>query len=211
MSGHPLPEPDEDDRKIAALDQTFFQSSAMIRLESISNFAQSLWKSLMIVNGGAIVALFTLIGNSDLAVDKFWLWWAFLTFAIGLGATLLSNFGAYVTQSAYWQHDMSGAWNAQEQMHGRPPKWVKEVAHSSSLGTMFEWGALGSAILALAAFLVGSWCALKAVIPSSNHLASSAIVSSSKVPSRAKPQAPHSSPPDRKPLSVPPEGQPQAH
>ena len=159
---------DDDDRKIAALDQHFFQSSAMIRLESISNFAQSLWKSLMIVNGGAIVALFTLLGNSDLAVDRYWLWWAFFMFAIGLGTTLFSNLTAYVTQSAYWQQDISGAWNAQEQMHGRFPKWEKNVNRSSAIGNVFEWTALVSAIIGLAAFLGGSWCALTAVIPASN-------------------------------------------
>lgn len=191
MSGHPRPGPDEDERKIAALDQTFFQSSAMIRLESISNFAQSLWKSLMIVNGGAIVALFTVLGNSDLTVDKFWLWRAFFIFAIGLGATLISNLGAYVTQSAYWQQDMSSAWNAQEQMHGRQPRWEKEVDRSSSLGAMFEWSALGSAILALIAFLVGSWCALNAVVPPSSHSTSSTIARSAISPPRDKPQAAH--------------------
>lgn len=182
--------PDDDDRKIAALDQGFFQSSAMIRLESISNFAQSLWKSLMIVNGGAIVALFTLLGNSDLSVDTYWLWWAFFLFAVGLGGTLFSNLTAYLTQSAYWQQDISGAWNAQEQMHGRPPKWEKDANRSSALGTAFEWTALGSAIIGLAAFLGGSWCALTAVIPSSGHVASASSPKHTPKP-RDKPKAAH--------------------
>ncbi len=89
-------------------------------------------------------------------------------FAIGLGATLFSNLTAYVTQSAYWQQDISGAWNAQEQMHGRSLKWEKDVNRSSAIGNVFEWTALVSAIIGLAAFLGGSWCALTAVIPASN-------------------------------------------
>jgi len=173
MSGGQSPVSTDDDRTIAALDRDFFQSSAMIRLESISNFAQSTWKGLMIVNGGAIVALFTLLGNTTVIVERTGLWWAFLLFSFGLAATLFSNLTAYVTQSAYWQQDMGGAWNAQELMHGRAPKWEKDVRRSASLGQFFEWVALISAVLSLLAFLGGSWCALQAVTPAGSGNASS--------------------------------------
>lgn len=207
MNGDGPPSPDDGDRKIAALDQSFFQASTLIRLESISNFAQSLWKGLMLVNGGAIVALFTLIGSTNQAVDRSWLWWAFFIFAAGIGSTLISNLTAYVTQSAFMQQDMSGAWNAQEQMHGRPPKWIKDVERSSVYGTVFEWIALGSATVSLIAFLAGSWCALNAVIPTVKSYSQTVHPRPMRVPPPDRHLVPRPSPPDRKPLSAPPSRQ----
>jgi|GEM_PF-1875180 len=150
-----------DDRKqIAALDAQFFREDAMRRVESLSQFAQSAWKGLMIVNGGAIVALFTLIGGGHAEPDPAKLWWAFGAFVLGLGGTLGSNIAAYLCQSAYLRLSASSAWNAQEIMHDGSPRWDEEKEHRS--GSIWEVVSLAGAGLGLGCFLLGAWLALDA-------------------------------------------------
>lgn len=135
----------------------------------------------MLVNGGAIVALFTLLGNASMKVDAARIWYAFFAFALGIFATLASNLVAYITQSAYFQQDTSSAWNAQELMHGRPPKWQKALDREIKIGGFTEWTALVAAVVGLLAFLVGSMLALSAVVPA---VSATPKVSTAALPSK---------------------------
>ena len=164
--------PSPEDRQIAALDIQFFRDDANVRLESLSQFAQAIWKGLTLVNGGAIVALFTVLGNVDLAVDKTKLWWAFAAFAVGLITNLASVLFAYLTQSAYWKQSVHSVWNAQEIVLGRPHKYDTEKIFG--IGSKAEWIAFCLAIASLLGFVCGSMFALQGVLvdrPSVHHKA----------------------------------------
>lgn len=60
-------------------------------------------KSLVALNGGAIVALFTLLGHVEsLSVRAAPLWWGFAAFAGGLTFAVLSNVIGYLAQDQFF-------------------------------------------------------------------------------------------------------------
>ena len=81
-------------------------------------FAQSLLKNLTIVNGGAIVAILTFIGNTQSAFDTAQLWQSVSAFSIGLGSVLLSYLSAHACQSYFHGFHMGAAWKAQTDAKG---------------------------------------------------------------------------------------------
>lgn len=168
------------DRKIAEVDSAFWREDALKRLDGASGYAQAVWKSLMLMNGGAIVALFTLIGNSGAAVERYWLWWAFGSFVLGLASTLGSNATGFVCQSYYMHQSTKRAWNAQEIMHSRKP--VFDEKKPGVLGELWEIVSIVLAVCALLLFIVGSGFALAALKPGEQV---------ERVPALASPSDPH--------------------
>jgi len=151
------PQPERD---IAAHDHTYFREDAFRRLDAISQYALAIWKGLMIVNGGAIIALFTLISAGSVKLNGAPLWWAFASFGLGVALTLFSNLAAYICQSSYMRQGAQTAWNALEHMHDRPGRWEPDKEYR--MGAIWEYIALGAAGLALVCFVAGSWLALEA-------------------------------------------------
>lgn len=64
-------------RAIARHDYEDFKAETAERLKLQAEMAHAALKGLTLANGGAIVALFTFLGNSRSAVDRGDLWWAF--------------------------------------------------------------------------------------------------------------------------------------
>lgn len=129
--------------------RTYWREDAIRRVESLSQFAQALWKSLMLVNGGAIVAILTFIGNTKITVDPASIWWAMACFVVGLAATMFSTLAAYICQSGY--------------MRGSAESLFGEDTPTNQ-GEGWEWAAIAGIGAGIACFLVGSFIAMSAVL-----------------------------------------------
>ena len=131
------------------------------RLEYTVQYAQAGMKSLFLANGGAIIALITLVGNSSADVGPNGLFWAFVWFGFGLGSCLSAYFFGANSQD----HLMNAAFN----------EALEAVAKANNTGESFaakNWEtkatislhiAGGLAILSLILFLAGSFTALFAI------------------------------------------------
>ncbi|XUU61000.1 hypothetical protein ACRAQ6_01655 [Erythrobacter sp. HA6-11] len=72
-----------------------------IRHQAAVEYAQSAVKSLILVNGGALIALLTFIGNSDVEAGPRGMFWSFVWLGLGLASALFALFPSYVSQSNY--------------------------------------------------------------------------------------------------------------
>lgn len=153
---------DDADREIARSDMAFWQEETLRRFDALTQFVLSAWKGLMLVNGGAVVALLTLAGNAADRVDGRALRHAFEGYGAGLVATLLSIVAAYASQSFYFQYSASQHTGAQHEAAGKPG--LPRQQRFQTRGRISEWVGLGVAVCGVAGFAVGSWFALSAVL-----------------------------------------------
>jgi len=162
------------DRAIAELGVHLFREHALKRVDLAGQTAMSAWRGLTLVNGGAIVALFTLVGSGNVAVEAGAIWKAFAAFSVGLTLSLSSNICGYYGQAYYLQLSLKQLWNAQNRMHGRPGKRVPEKG--SLRGSIAEYIGIGAAIGALISFVVGASFALSAALLNAPQQALPALV-----------------------------------
>ncbi len=155
-------EDEEAFRKIAEADYKAYLEEAGERLRFQTEFSQSALKNLTFVNGGAIIALFTFIGNDNAQFDANYLRWSFAAFLIGLFLSLFSYIGAYFSQGMFMHVTIIQAWNSQLRMHGFDEKYdfKKEI----KLGNVNLYLAIMLAVGSLIGFGVGSYCALEGVL-----------------------------------------------
>lgn len=73
----------------------------MHRLEAQNELGQAALKSMMLVNGGAIVGLLTFVGNKGTVANACALKMAMGMFGVGLFLGLLAYFGAYFSQAQF--------------------------------------------------------------------------------------------------------------
>lgn len=157
------PAPDAaEERAIALLEYENLQTDAGRRLEHLNGAAQSVLRGLTVANGGAIVALFTFIGNARPSVDAASLKTAFAFYGGGLILTLLASFASFFTHSAFMMSDIEEMRNARDRAHGR--QGDRDYMTHYARGNLCEVIGVVSAVLALAAFLIGSWFALSGVL-----------------------------------------------
>jgi hypothetical protein len=161
-------DPELADRHIAALDFEFAKADVLERLRFQASFAEVGWRSLALINGGAIVGLFTFIGNAKPATNPSLLWTAFALFAAGLVMNILSIMGGFLAQAFYMKATTSTAWNKQAQMHGHQPQYVDELRAEMRAGNIWEMIAIAASMLSLAAFIGGAAFSLVAVTPSAS-------------------------------------------
>lgn len=156
----PETEISEVDRRIAKLDLDLIRDDAIRHGELSGQIAMSAWRGLVLVNGGAIIALFTLVGSGAVRVVGDAIWWAFAAFSMGLALALASNICGYLGQ-AYWLLDSSARlWNARDRMHGRPGSRPTDKWDAN--GMKAAYASFFTATLALLAFIAGAWLALSA-------------------------------------------------
>ena len=155
-------EPTPVDREINRADYTAFLGESADRLKFQVEFSQSALRNLHLVNGGGILALLTLVGNSNVQYDARVIWWAFFWFSSGLIASLIAYFGAYFSQSFFMNIAVQQAWNAQAISHGlNPPHdWSRDWL----IGNRALWGGIAAATSSLLAFVVGSFVALGGIL-----------------------------------------------
>ncbi len=158
-----LNEVDEEvSRQIAKLDYEAYLDESNERLRYQTEFAQSALKNLNLVNGGAIIALFTFLGNDGVAFDKSAIWWSFFLFSIALFLSLFAYFGAYFSQSYFMQVTGNQMWNAQRRMHGYEETY--KFDREMKLGNFALYLAIGLTIASLLLFVAGAFFALQSIL-----------------------------------------------
>jgi hypothetical protein len=150
-------------RKVAELDFELAKVDASERLKFQSDFAQAAWRLLTLVNGGAIVALFTFIGNAKPAIDHGLIWSSFVCFCAGLAFCALSIGAGFFAQAYYMKSNISVAWNKQAEMHGYAPAYTDVQKSEERTGEIAEYVGIGCAALSLISFIAGAACALSGV------------------------------------------------
>ena len=155
-------EDEEAFRKIAEAAYKAHLHEASERLRFQTEFSQSALKNLTLVNGAAIIALFTFIGNDNAQFDPNQIRWSFGAYLIGLFFSLFSYFGAYFSQGMYMHVTFFQAWNSQLRMHGLKEKY--EIDRQMRIGNVHLYLAVTLALLSLFAFGLGSYWAVEGVL-----------------------------------------------
>jgi hypothetical protein len=148
--------------EIARLDYENLKVDVAERLRFQVEFAHGTLKGLTLVNGGAIVALFTLIGAVPNAVEHSRAWWSFAAFAVGLVLVIVASCGAFFSQSFYMKSSVVQMWNEQHKMLGeaRDEDYVSDYKR----GELAEFGGIVAAFLSLGAFITGAGFALSGAL-----------------------------------------------
>lgn len=154
-------------REILGLDPESARAELLERLKFQVGYSEAIIKSLILVNGGAMVALFTLIGSASTAAvfrfDTKALWAAFALFAAGLALTLLAAIGGFFSQGFFYGVTQQELWMAQEaRLTGCIPK--DERPAGLRRGQAAQYAGVACAILSTACFSIGAGVALSAVL-----------------------------------------------
>lgn len=139
-----------------------FKADATQRLQFQHDFAQTSLKSGVLVNGGAIVALFTFLGHDKATITPDALWWSFGWFVGALGAGLVAHLGAFLSQAFYMrvsELEAVASRNAMARLMDAPGHAESE-ARALKRGNIAMGTALVASALSLVGFVIGAACAL---------------------------------------------------
>lgn len=143
-------------------------SKAATRYESAGDIATLGLRSVLLANGGALVALLTFVGNAQNTVRAPELmWWAYSMFGLGLFAALLSTFCAFQTQSDYARQGDATADRIYFHTIGhiaQAETEEKEADRYRSAGQRWEWAGVSLFLISTVCFLVGTFFGLFALI-----------------------------------------------
>lgn len=156
--------PEERQIEIAKLDYEFSKQEFSERLRIQETLGTAGLKALLIVNGGALIALFTFIGNTGAAstisdVDS--VWRGFACFVAGLAAAVAAHVTAYFMQASFGHQTVFEMWNAQAKALGDVPKHDPLTAYRAGYAYMVVTVVLVLASLIL--FCLGAGLALAGV------------------------------------------------
>jgi hypothetical protein len=131
------------------------------RLKFQVDFAQAALKNLTLVNGGAIVALFTFLGHDGERLNLRLLWWSFASFSLGLIFVLAAFLAAFYSQLFFMNTSQYQMWNSQLEIVGRNPE--HDFIAEFKKGNCALIVAIALAVLSLIVFVVGAGFALGGV------------------------------------------------
>jgi hypothetical protein len=153
-------------REIARLDYAAQTAEAAERVKHQILLVDRGLQGMLLINGGALVALFTLIGsNAHLRLVPLFVWSSFGAFAAGILLSLLANLGAFISQGQYHATAQFTAWEAQRVMQDLPSGYADQAASAYRFGRQAEIAGIVAALLALVAFVAGCGLALAGVLP----------------------------------------------
>lgn len=163
--------PPEAWAKIAEGDLAAARADAAERVKAQLTIADAAIKALMLANGGAMIALFTFIGNpvarspAALPFNTGRLWVAFACFVVGLTAALLCYVCAFVSQDRFYNQAMVEAWRQQ----GAWPRGAATMPDDRERGLNRQGvrayaAGLMLALIGIAAFMIGCGFALSGVL-----------------------------------------------
>ena len=155
---------DKPARSKSDKDYAAFSEEASQRLRFQIEFAQAAIRNLLLVNGGAVLALLTALGNSVMHPEPRGLWWSFFWFALGLSAALAAYFAAFYSQLYFYNSSLSEAWNAQQVAHELPE--THNPLPDFQKGNRALVGGVVTAIISLSSFVIGAFVALGALVRS---------------------------------------------
>lgn len=156
--------------KVTELRRASAQAEFMERVRTQTVLAEKLLAALLLVNGGAMVGLFTFIGNMQkrglsLRLDTALLWWSFWGFVLGLVATLTAFAMAFLSQHHFSQSCQFEIMRYdREALNGAVEDNAIERAEVVAGGKFYAAGIIltfGS----IAAFMLGCGLALAGVLP----------------------------------------------
>ncbi len=159
--------------KVAELDYETARGDMAERIKIQWSIADATMKALLLANGGAMIALFTFVGNliarstTRPAFHAEGLRWAFACFVTGLVLALLTHAAAFVSQEQFMYTSAEESWRQQRIMTtqvSEPPS-AKELMYFGR-AKIFYTAAFGLAILSVVAFGIGCWKALWSLIVS---------------------------------------------
>lgn len=147
------------------------KADASDRVKNQMSIADATMKALLLANGGAMVALFTFVGNlvakssKVVPFDPTRLWAGFACFVVGLVAALLVHAFAFLSQDRFYNQSMIEAWRQQTSMltQVRSTPGEKELGMYRQ-GMAFYGIAFFIALISIALFAVGCGFALSGVL-----------------------------------------------
>lgn len=137
-------------------------AESMERLRTAADLAKSGLHTLTIVNGGALVALFTLIGTGRLPFATGPLWSSFGAFVLGIAASLVAFLAGHASQNQFYLVSAHRSHNLAAELAGREP--TAEVNSALKLGKTCLTIAVVSAAASIVMFVIGAGLALAAFI-----------------------------------------------
>jgi hypothetical protein len=163
---------DDNLARIASEDHAAARAEAAERLKFQISIADAAMKALMLANGGAMVALFTFIGNliakantTKLPFSTNALWVAFACFVAGLVAALLCHIAAFISQDRFYNQAVREAWRTQEAAVRSARTTISKLEiRIYRQGTAAYLVGIGLAIMSLCCFAVGCGFALSGVL-----------------------------------------------
>ena len=162
MSEHEIEQRRSASREMSRIDVETSMQRAADRIKFQQEIGVAGNRSIMLANGGAIVALLTFIGNSDAVYQAYDLKTAFICFGLGITSALLSFIASYVGQEWLSNFDTTNAWNHQLDYLGQ--KRTHDPTKERNMG----WGLMVAAstfsLSGVSAFAIGAWFALNGIL-----------------------------------------------
>jgi len=152
---------DENARAVALQEYEAQTSEAQARVQYQIEYAKTLLNSLMLGNGGAILALLTFIGNTGSKVAPAMMHNAFGLYATGLAFVFVAYIGAFFSQFFFYNAAQFMAWNAQAQANGLEPGY--NVGPEGMRGNIAMGVGIVFCFLSLICFIWASVSALNAL------------------------------------------------
>lgn len=154
----------ELERQIARMDAEAKIADAAERLRFQQQCALAAVRALTLVNGGAILALLTFIGNNDARYDTTALKAAITGYVVGLAFALSTYVLAYHSEAWNRDCDTSDAWNYQDDMRQLPRRHEAVASKERHRGWLLQISAISLVTASLLMFAYASFQALNGII-----------------------------------------------
>lgn len=155
---------------VRSRDAAYADAAERVRFQA--SFAEKLLNALMIANGGAIIGLFTFLGNligkqgSPIHVSVVPIWAAFVCFVLGLALTLAAHIMAFLSQQMFYFQAMEEVDRFDRAIVMDEPQMDRsaEIAHNSSGNRHYARG-MAMAGVGIILFVAGCASALIGLLP----------------------------------------------
>ncbi len=142
------------------------------RLRNQMTFAEKALAAMMLANGGALIALFTFIGNTvgksdaPLKFSTSYLWGGFALFSLGVALVLVTHLFAFFSQFNFYNQAGEELWRHQRTLRTNvfDTDTSAEEAENRRGNTHLSWG-IATLICSLVCFLGGAGLSLAGVLP----------------------------------------------
>ena len=158
-------------RRVAEQDYAAARAEATDRVKNQMSIADATMKALLLANGGAMIALFTFVGNlvakcaAKPAFDTSALWTAFACFVAGLVAALLTHAFAFLSQERFYHQSMHEVWRNQAVMlTGEALDHTPVELRAYKFGQLAYCAAFVLAVVSIGCFTAGCAAALRGVL-----------------------------------------------
>ena len=132
---------------------------AKARLQYQHEYALAGLKTLILINGGAVIGLLTYAGNASSKSSANTFGGSFAGYAVGLALAVIAYLGAYFSQAEFMQYSTLEAYD----LLGRKSSTKRSKESYAKVGTIAVYLAVAFAIFSLVSFGIGSLYALTAV------------------------------------------------